>query len=153
MINIFVLEKFENKIENETLKETALAVLKYHDMEPEKFEISIAIEDNDKLQELNSQFLSIEAPTDVLSFPSGEEEDPDSHLTYLGDIIISYPKAEMQAQTAGHSALAEIQLLITHGVLHLLGYDHAEQDEKDEMWTAQKEILDSIGCKLQRYPD
>jgi probable rRNA maturation factor len=89
---------------------------------------------------LNRQYLGVDAPTDVLSFPVGEV-DPESEALYLGDILISYPQALAQAEAAGHPVQAELQLLVVHGTLHLLGYDHAEEDEKTLMWKAQDEIL------------
>ena len=81
----------------------------------------------------------------MLSFPSGET-DPESGELYLGDIILSFPKAEEQAIAAGHSTDCEIRLLITHGFLHLLGYDHYDEAEKSRMWLAQNEILKPFGC-------
>ncbi len=82
----------------------------------------------------------IEAPTDVLSFPDGDI-DPDTGEPYLGDILISFPRAEVQAGTSNHSIEQELQLLVVHGVLHLLGYDHAEPESKERMWAAQEEIF------------
>ncbi|HRQ31500.1 MAG TPA: rRNA maturation RNase YbeY, partial [Anaerolineales bacterium] len=86
----------------------------------------------------------IDSPTDVLSFPASES-DPDTGSPYLGDILISIPRAKAQAKIAGHALELEIQLLIVHGVLHLLGHDHAQPKEKAKMWKAQKEILESLG--------
>jgi probable rRNA maturation factor len=100
--------------------------------------------DNVRLQELNRNYLGIDAPTDVLSFPASET-DPETGARYLGDILISIPRAEEQAQSGGHPLEAELQLLVVHGVLHLLGYDHAETGEKAKMWKAQSEILEALG--------
>ncbi len=83
-------------------------------------------------------------PTDVLSFPASET-DPETGTSYLGDILVSIPRAEAQAQAAGHPLEAEVQLLVVHGVLHLLGYDHANPEEKSRMWAAQAEVLEGIG--------
>ena len=93
--------------------------------------------------ELNNRYRNKNAPTNVLAFPAGDT-DPDSLALYLGDVIISYPQAEKQAAQAGHSLEAEIQLLVVHGVLHLLGYDHATQEEKSRMWAAQNAALAQI---------
>jgi probable rRNA maturation factor len=71
--------------------------------------------------------------------------DPETSVPYLGDVVISVPRAAAQAREAGHSLEAEAQLLVIHGVLHLLGHDHAEAQEKDRMWAAQAEILERLG--------
>jgi probable rRNA maturation factor len=108
-------------------------------------EATIVLSDDAHLQVLNRQFLGIDAPTDVLSFPAGDT-DPDSDELYLGDVIISLPRAQAQASAGGHPVQDELQLLVVHGVLHLLGYDHADEDEKAKMWAIQAHILDSLGC-------
>jgi probable rRNA maturation factor len=97
-----------------------------------------------RLQELNRDYLGIDAPTDVLSFPASET-DPETGARYLGDILISVPRAQSQAEAAGHALESEVQLLVVHGVLHLLGHDHAKPEEKRRMWKAQAEILESLG--------
>ncbi len=107
-------------------------------------ELSIVLTDDARLQELNRDYLGIDAPTDVLSFPS-QETEPQSGRSYLGDILISVPRAAQQAQAAGHATETEVQLLVIHGVLHLLGHDHAKPAEKARMWAAQAAILQSIG--------
>jgi probable rRNA maturation factor len=150
-MNIIISDEFIDQINEEIISRTVLAVLRHAGV-VEASEVSIVIDNNAKLQELNNQFLGIDAPTDVLSFPS-DEVDPDSGIAYLGDIILSLPKAQAQAEEAGHAPEAEIQLLIVHGMLHLLGYDHAEQDEKQEMWEHQKAILSDLDVHLNRFPD
>lgn len=150
-MNIVIQEEFEGQISEDLISATVLAVLK-HEAVSELSEISVVIDNDASLQDLNSQFLGIDAPTDVLSFPS-DEVDPESNIPYLGDIIISLPKAKMQAAEAGHTYEAEVQLLIVHGTLHLLGYDHAEADEKQEMWAHQKQILTSLNVPLNRFPE
>jgi len=93
---------------------------------------------------LNREYLGIDAPTDVLSFPASET-DPETGARYIGDILISIPRARGQATAAGHPLESEVQLLVVHGVLHLLGHDHAQAEEKARMWKAQAEILESLG--------
>ena len=107
-------------------------------------ELTIVITDDDRLQEMNRTYLGVDAATDVLAFPS-EEKDPDTNKRYLGDILISLPRAEEQARQAGHALANEVQLLVVHGVLHLLGHDHAKPEDKDHMWQAQGEILKLLG--------
>lgn len=101
--------------------------------------------DDAQLNELNRQFRGVDAPTDVLSFEDGEI-DPDSGRPYLGDVIISVSRAEAQAAAGGHALVDELQLLTIHGVLHLLGYDHADDAEKVQMWEFQTRILTELGC-------
>jgi len=107
-------------------------------------ELTIVLTDDVKVQELNRDYLGIDSPTDVLSFPASET-DPETGSTYIGDIIISMPYAAKSAEKAGHPVEAEVQLLVVHGVLHLLGHDHARPKEKAKMWEAQAEILETLG--------
>jgi probable rRNA maturation factor len=107
-------------------------------------ELSIILTDDARLHELNLNYLGVDAPTDVLSFPASET-DPETGARYIGDILISIPRAQAQAEAAGHSLASEVQLLVVHGVLHLIGHDHAEAEEKARMWQAQAEILKRLG--------
>ena len=107
-------------------------------------ELSVILTDDARLHELNLNYLGVDAPTDVLSFPASET-DPETGARYIGDILISIPRAQAQAEAAGHSLEAEVQLLVVHGVLHLMGHDHAEAEEKARMWKAQAEILEGLG--------
>ena len=106
--------------------------------------LTIVLTDNRRLRRLNRDYLEIDAPTDVLSFPASEP-DPETGSRYLGDILISIPYARKGARQAGNSLEAEVQLLVVHGVLHLLGHDHAKPKEKAKMWKAQREVLESLG--------
>ena len=107
-------------------------------------ELSIILTDDARLHELNLNYLGVDAPTDVLSFPASET-DPETGARYVGDILISIPRAQAQAEAAGHPLEAEVQLLVVHGVLHLMGHDHADAEEKARMWKAQAEILEGLG--------
>jgi len=107
-------------------------------------ELSIILTDDVRLRELNLNYLGIDTPTDVLSFPASET-DPETGARYIGDILISTPRAQAQADAAGHPFESEMQLLVVHGVLHLIGHDHAESKEKARMWKAQAEILERLG--------
>jgi len=115
-------------------------------------DMSIILTDDAQLHELNREFLGVDAPTDVLSFPSSET-DPETGTPYLGDILVSIPRATLQAQAAGHSLEAEVQLLVVHGTLHLLGHDHAEAEEKAVMWQAQSEVLSRLGLPFIKIQD
>jgi probable rRNA maturation factor len=143
MISIQIDDEQKSNL-NEVLAQAAVAVLQQMNVQGDA---SIVLSDDDKLQELNIQFMGIDAPTDVLSFPSGEI-DPDSGELYLGDVIISQTRASQQALAGGHSLEDELKLLVVHGMLHLLGYDHADADEKARMWVQQSRILENLGCKI-----
>ena len=99
-----------------------------HQKESLKVNISVVLTDNRRLRKLNRDYLGIDAPTDVLSFPAsesdGSEIDPETGARYIGDILISIERAGEQATAGGHPLEAELQLLIVHGILHLLGHDH-----------------------------
>jgi probable rRNA maturation factor len=110
-------------------------------------DMSLVLTGDAQLHEFNRQYLGIDAPTDVLSFPAGEI-DPETELIYLGDVIISYQRALAQAAAGGYSVEDELQLLVVHGVLHLLGRDHAEEIEKVNMWAEQSAILTRLGCSI-----
>ena len=140
------IEKIENltpDISDELTENAALSALK-HQVAPADADITIVLTDDNQLHELNRQWMGVDAPTDVLSFPS-DEIDPEGGNRYLGDILISVQRAAQQAGETGHSVEAEVQLLVVHGVLHLMGHDHAESEEKARMWQAQAEILDGLG--------
>ena len=130
------------------LEQAAHAALK-HQKESLDVNLSIVLTDNRRLRTLNRDYLGVDAPTDVLSFPAsesdGSEIDPETGARYIGDILISVPYAAKGAAKAGHPVESELQLLVVHGVLHLLGHDHAEPKEKAKMWKAQAEILESLG--------
>lgn len=125
----------------ELLERAARAALEH---EAQDGELSIVLTNDARLQELNRDYLGIDTPTDVLSFPASES-DPQTGARYIGDILISVPRAQSQAEAAGHALESELQLLVVHGVLHLLGHDHADPEEKKRMWQAQAEILKSLG--------
>ncbi len=151
MIELIVSEPYEDRVDPALLERACAAALQHEGL-PADTDLSIVIEGDEKLHELNKEFLDVDRPTDVLSFPSGEV-DPETGHGYLGDIIISYPSAEAQAQAAGHPVEAELQLLVVHGTLHLMGYDHADPQEKQQMWAVQKEILAALGVTLARFSD
>jgi len=112
-------------------------------------ELTILITSDEQIQELNKRYRSVDAPTDVLSFGAMGNEgafvtSPEASA-YLGDIVVSYPRAAEQAQEYGHSVEEEIDLLAVHGFLHLLGYDHETEVERRAMWARQEHILKMRG--------
>jgi probable rRNA maturation factor len=110
-------------------------------------ELSIILVDEETMSALHERWMDEPGPTDVLSFPMDELRPPDEDTEpapgLLGDVVLCPAVAARQAVTAGHSTLAELELLTTHGILHLLGYDHAEPDEEKKMFALQRELLDS----------
>lgn len=111
-------------------------------------ELAIQFVNEDAMTTLHVQWMDEPGPTDVLSFPM-DELRPGNDLEVsapglLGDIVVCPQVAAKQAETAGHETIIEILLLTTHGILHLLGYDHAEPDEEKEMFGLQREILEAF---------
>jgi probable rRNA maturation factor len=113
-------------------------------------DLSIVVSNDDFIQNLNREYRNVDRPTDVLSFPA-EEVDPEDGNRYLGDIIISLPRATAQAIEANHPVAEELSMLAIHGVLHLLGYDHQDESEKTEMWQKQASYLLSLGIVMDKF--
>jgi probable rRNA maturation factor len=118
--------------------------------------LTLVVTDDAALQELNRAYRGVDAPTDVLSFAAQEEggDAPAVQLPpevaaelagYLGDIVIAYPYAAQQAGRFGNTVDSELRLLTVHGVLHLLGYDHATPEEEAAMWVIQEQVLAAFG--------
>jgi len=108
-------------------------------------ELSVVLVDETAMEQLHVQWMDEPGPTDVLSFPMDElrpgTEGEDSPAGLLGDVVLCPQVAAAQARQAGHSTAEELLLLTTHGILHLLGYDHAEPDEEKEMFGLQRKLL------------
>lgn len=133
----------EFAVSEDLLKHAVSAALVHQSVSLDS-ELTIVLTDDARLHELNRDYLGVDAPTDVLSFPASET-DPETGARYIGDILISIPRAQAQADSADHPLESELQLLTVHGVLHLLGHDHAQAEEKARMWKAQAEILERLG--------
>lgn len=118
-------------------------------------EVSVTFTDNDGIRVLNNTYRKIDRETDVLSFPmidfdGGEEPPTDEEAVVLGDIVLSLEKAQAQAEEFGHSFEREVAFLTVHSMLHLLGYDHVNNDEEDaEMRRRQREILEGMGLSIK----
>jgi probable rRNA maturation factor len=113
--------------------------IEYMELNPE-CEISLSFVDVQEMVELHIKWMEEDGPTDVLSFPMDMPEGKDDVVT-LGDIVISPAVAAKQASDAGHSVEHEIYILATHGLLHILGYDHADPDEEKVMFALQEKIV------------
>jgi probable rRNA maturation factor len=108
--------------------------------------VAVVITDTEAIRQLNRQYRGVDAPTDVLSFENTPDPDfpPVESPPHLGDIIIACPVAEAQAQAAGHTTSQEITLLVVHGALHLLGFDHDTPSPKNKMWAIQQQIMAAL---------
>ena len=127
------------------------AVLTFEDFS-ESAEISVTFVDDERIHEINKEHRNIDSSTDVLSFPLGEDgvydENPETGAKMLGDIVISVDHALYQADLYGHGIEREIAFLTVHSMLHLLGYDHMEEEEKARMRKKEEQIMTNI--KLTR---
>ncbi len=169
-ISVLVFPSFRRCVTQRRLRVVAEAALDAAGASPDGREVSVVIADDEALLELNARHRGESAVTDVLSFSphhagpymgesaatgGGDEPDdedfpdfpsPDGGIEELGEVVISYPQAKRQAREAGRPAAAEVEMLVAHGVLHLLGYDHAEPDEDREMFALQEAALERAGA-------
>lgn len=112
-------------------------------------EVSVTLTNDAHIHALNRDYRGVDRPTDVLSFALTESEEPEIFDApggvVLGDLVISLERAAAQAETYGHSFLRELSFLTVHGMLHLLGYDHIEEEERLEMEEEQRHVMDALG--------
>jgi len=143
-MTIEVLNETDADIDVDVLARQARFMLDRLLIHPES-ELSLVFVDVPAMTELHVEWMDEPGPTDVLSFPMDElrpgVEGQESEPGVLGDVVICPDVAAARASTAGHSRDDEISLLLTHGILHLLGYDHGEPDEHEEMFGLQGELL------------
>ena len=150
-VNVLIDEEFEGELEADWLRGVAEQVLVVEGTAPE-VELGLVITGQEKIQELNLVHLGIDAPTDVLAFPMTPDEGsdmtefitPPDGAVHLGEVIISFPQAFMQAEEHRHPVKKEVALLAIHGVLHLLGYDHDAPESEQRMRAREAEILELI---------
>jgi len=142
MIQIQNVKKQLLPVEVDQLRQAVLETLQYTHTAGESG-VTLVLSDDSQLRQLNRDFMGIDAATDVLSFPA-DFVDPDNQEVYLGDIVISVPRAIAQAEENQVTPASELILLTVHGTLHLLGYDHASPQEKDAMWAVQTAILECL---------
>ncbi len=144
-VDVQIAAVFRNSLSRKRLREVVKRVL---DCEGVTGQVTLVVADDEQVRALNRDFLGKDAPTDVLSFSAQEETgafvSAPEMADYLGDVIVSYPQAVEQAMAHGHSVEKELDLLIVHGVLHLLGYDHADEQEKATMWARQDAIMKTL---------
>ena len=111
--------------------------------------VNVLISDNHFIRKLNHKYRGYDRATDVLAFPM--DENVAGLEWHIGDIAISLEAVSKQAREARHSVNSELQLLVVHGCLHLLGYDHENKDDRKEMWAAQSRVLNGINSEIY-YP-
>lgn len=145
--------------EEEYIEKVILAAMDYVDC-PYEAEINVLFTDNEGIREMNRDYREIDRVTDVLSFPMVEYECPGTFDTLeeeqgdcfhpetgellLGDIVLCYNKIQEQAKEYGHSELRELCFLVAHSMLHLFGYDHMEEEEREQMEQMQRDILNGL---------
>ena len=147
-IEIFVEKKFGGGVDVGEVKKIVRQILQAEGVAP-PYEVSLVFTDSETVRKLNRDYRGVDRATDVLAFYMLGQNKGDSQfvlppdgITYLGEVIISYPKAVVQAKEQGHSVEKELELLVVHGILHLLGYDHEEREEERRMRRREKELLE-----------
>ena len=159
-ISVLIDEGYEGYLEVSWLRSVAEQTLVAQDADS-RLELGLVITNQERVQQLNRSYLGKDEPTDVLAFSmlpeplaTGESEasfpfaQPPDGVLHLGEVIISYPQAVIQAEEHRHSVKREIAILIIHGVLHLLGYEHDKPELERQMKTREEEILSCIKGEL-----
>jgi probable rRNA maturation factor len=144
-VEVQLAPAFTGTVSADPLKRVAREVLH---LEGVPGQVTLVITDDEGIRALNREYVGIDTPTDVLAFSA--REDVGSFVIapgageYLGDVIISYPRAIAQAREQGHAVDKELCLLTIHGMLHLLGYDHESKPDKAAMWAKQEALLAQV---------
>lgn len=161
-MNIQIFEEFNESVSPEWIRVTVESVLSVEPEWPEE-NVSVVIADDESVAELNRAHRGLDETTDVLSFSNrhsgkyyGDDEahtlaDDDAEFVLppgfsadLGEVVVSYPQVERQAREAGHTAQKELAIMLAHGILHLLGYDHERQAEAAEMFSIQAKAIAAL---------
>ncbi len=150
MIHIQLPENLTTEIDSTQIQKAAqLAIMSQRQ---DEVDMTIVFTTDQQIRSLNASYRGYDEPTDVLSF-SDDQIDPDTNRVYIGDVIISIETAAAQAGKYGHALLDEIQLLVVHGILHLLGFDHLLEADKAAMWAEQAKVLARLGLENIHIPD
>ncbi|MFH1663099.1 MAG: rRNA maturation RNase YbeY [Chloroflexota bacterium] len=156
-VDVFFDEGLEGCLDADWLQDIAKQVLITQDTGND-VEMGLVIASQQRVQELNKTYRGKDMPTDVLSFamhaestdaPGAAFATPPDGIKHLGEVIISYPQASKQADEHHHSIKREVAILIIHGILHLLGYDHIEDDEAEKMEAKEAAILNGIAGEIK----
>jgi probable rRNA maturation factor len=140
-ISIHFIESIRPNLDCDLLERAIRTTLEHHNRAD--VDVTLQLTNDENMQILNHTYRGIDTTTDVLAF-NQEFIDPETNRFYLGDIIISVETAQSQAMENKHSLNKECALLTIHGTLHLLGYDHIDPVQQDEMWTIQEKILKDL---------
>ena len=149
-MNLLLANDTNEDLDLELIRQKALKtiveVLKVENFR-ENAEVSLSIVDKETIHKLNKDYRNVDRETDVLSFPMDEEtfDNEGNPIFLLGDIVICLDVARNQAAEFGHSLEREMMYLICHSTLHLLGYDHIEEDDKAKMRAKEKEVMKNLG--------
>ena len=149
-MNLLLANDTNEDLDLEIIRQKALKtieeVLKVENFN-ENAEVSLSIVNKDTIHKLNKDYRNVDRETDVLSFPMDEEafDNEGNPIFLLGDIVICLDVARNQAAEFGHSLEREMMYLICHSTLHLLGYDHIEEDDKVKMRAKEKEVMKNLG--------
>ncbi len=147
-IHLLNENKYDYPDDIDDVIETTLTVLN----QEKKISVNINLVDEQEISELNKQFRDYSEPTDVLSFEAGVI-DPETGNKILGDIVICIPFVEKQSTLLQNNLNNEIRLMIIHGMLHLLGYNHDDEHSKSIMWGDQNKILEKLQIELNNIPE
>lgn len=152
-MNIDIQNDAQYPIDEARLRAAVQTVLAQQQADPDSA-ASVVINDDAQVQALNHQYRGIDTPTDVLSFPADAlpNELRGDEPPYLGDLIIAYPYALAQAEREGHAPGDSFALLVVHGTLHLLGYDHDTPENRAVMWAEQEKALRQLGISPDIVP-
>jgi probable rRNA maturation factor len=156
-VGVQVDEPWRKAVDEDAVRELALRVLTSEGVAAPA-EVSVVIADDETVRDLNRRYLDRDEPTDVLSFPLVEAEEPfvepPDGVAHLGEVIVSYPTAERQASEQDHGVEREIAHLVVHGLLHLLGHDHAEPAEERRMRSLEERLLAAAagGASIHERP-
>lgn len=147
-MTIEINNESEVEVDLKSTRELASYVIEQLKLHP-MVDLGIIFVNEKPMTDLHIQWMDEPGPTDVLSFPMDElrpgADDGPLVEGVLGDVVICPQVARLQAEAAGHSMMDEVHLLLTHGILHLVGFDHAEPDEEREMFKLQRSLLEGFG--------
>lgn len=148
MLTVKTRQTLRKELDKKRLQNTSSTALRFLGYETEP-DVTLQITDDQTIQEYNLMYRGVDEATDVLSFENGYT-DPENGRLHLGDILISFETAKRQAAIRNLDMMAEIEMLLVHGILHLAGMDHASRSEWEEMSTLQDAILTNLKNPIQK---
>lgn len=144
---VFSEDRLPGEYVVQKMREAARVCMENEGVDFERAEISVSFVDANEIRELNREYRGVDSVTDVLSFPQYEKKEyfPSYGTICMGDVVICSEQALLQADDFGHSPEREILYLFVHSIFHLFGYDHMEDDEKQEMREKEESVMGKIG--------